>query len=179
MPPLTAEIFDRLSRGQFISGNSQDERKAELYRLLARHEDEFRAYFAPLGLHLEQGPGYYYFTRPDIRSALEDKVERTLRWLDWLDWLVQAAPSLGPGVRLVLADLLEATQRSAALRRQLRQLPLKGSPGNDEERLLTLMRAMEREGMVEQVTEKPVVYQLLAAIDYPIQLLSRIQPLND
>jgi len=178
LPPQTAEIFDRLSRGQFISANSQDDRQAGLYVLLSAREEDFRAYFAPLGLDLQKGPGYFYLTRPDTRSALEDKAERMLRWIDWLDWLTRCYPQLAPGQRLELSALLEMTQQRAALRRQLRSLPLKGSLNSDEDRLLALLRTLEREGLAEQVSERPLAYRLLAALDYVIQLLQRIQPLE-
>ncbi len=178
MPRHTAEIFERLARGQFLSANTQDLRRAELYRVLSEYEELFTEYFSHLGLTLAKGPGYYYFTREEVRSTLEDRLERTLRWLDWLDWLVKYAPRISPGTRLVLPEMVEAIKQSAALRRDLKKLPLKGSLNSEEEYILALLRSMEREGLAEQVSEKPVTYRILASIDYVIQLLSRIQPLN-
>jgi hypothetical protein len=119
LPRQTADIFARLCRGQLISANSSDPVHAAWYQVLAQHEATLRDYFAPLGFDLEQGPGYYYLSRSEPRSTLEDKVERLSRLIQWVSWLKHHDPSLGPGHRLVLDNLVEQVRQRPELARRL------------------------------------------------------------
>lgn len=171
LPRQTAEIFERLSRGHFISANSSDPDLAACYGALQAHADTLTAYFTHLGLQLRSGPGYYYLTRTTSRSSLEDKLDRLSRLIARMGWLKRYDPALGPGHVLSLPQLRAALQQRADLRRRLQQLPLKGTPRDDDERLLALLRSLERESFAEQTQDQPPTFRFLAAFHYLETLL--------
>ena len=121
-PPILVDAFDRLSKGQFISANARDQVSARIYDLLVQRESDLEAYFLPLGLRLEKGPGYYYLSRVEARSSLEDKLEKLIRVLTWLEWLTSVEPNLGPGFVLELAEWQGKVRSNGALRRKLMKL---------------------------------------------------------
>jgi len=166
LPRQTAEIFARLCRGHFISANSSDPEQADWYGVISQHEATLGAYFAPLGFTLEQGPGYFYLTRNESRSTIEDKIERFARLIERVSWLKHYDPNLGPGHRLSLPALSEALQQRTDLSRRLRKLPLKGSHNSDQERLLALLRSFERESFAEQIQDQPPTFRVLASFHY-------------
>ncbi|MEM9986278.1 MAG: hypothetical protein AAF804_14390 [Bacteroidota bacterium] len=176
-PPILVEAFDRLSKGQFISANARDQVSGRIYDLLTQREADLRAYFLPLGLRLEKGPGYYYLSRAEARSSLEDKLEKLIRVLTWLEWLTGVAPNLGPGSLLELAEWQDKVRSNGALRRKLMKLSL-GQSSNPEDRVQALFKGLERESMVEMIDEKSARYRMLSAVDYLFQLAKRLDHQN-
>jgi hypothetical protein len=176
MPRQTAEIFAWLSRGQLISANSSDAAQAAWYGVIRQEEATFREYLSHLGFQLDGGPGYYFLARHESRSSLEDKLDRMARLIERVSWLKHLDAGIGSGHLLNVRSLQEATQARPDLRRRLRSIPAKGSPSDDGERILALMRSLERESFAEQIQEQPPTFRLLAAFHYLEALILRIQP---
>ena len=53
------EIWDRLSKGKFISANSQEYQQRQLYNSLVENEAEYKSFFAEIGYTLDHGRDYY------------------------------------------------------------------------------------------------------------------------
>lgn len=53
-----------MSRGTFISVDSADTEIKHLYADIVENLADYEAYFIELGLRLESGDGYFYFSRP-------------------------------------------------------------------------------------------------------------------
>lgn len=171
IPHQTADIFARLSRGYMISANSSDASQSDLYWAIHAHEAALRQYFAAIAFDLIQGPGYYYLARRESRSTVEDRVERMARLIERMTWLKLYDPHMGSGSQVTVSELLEAVQQQAHLRRRLRAMSVKGSPSDDRDRLLLLLRSLERESFAEQIQEQPPIFRILASFHYLEQLL--------
>src|SRR5690554_4479408 len=89
IPAQTAEIFEILSKGQFISSNSTDRQISQLYQVID-DEQNYEAlydYFRSINFILEKGDEYYHFSRPESKADLERKLEAAFRWIDIVDFL--------------------------------------------------------------------------------------------
>lgn len=59
----TQRIYERLSRGEFLSVDSTDTSIRHLYEEIEENFDEYADFFKEIGLQLESGNGYFYFSR--------------------------------------------------------------------------------------------------------------------
>lgn len=59
----TQRIYERLIRGEFLSVDSSDNSIRHLYDDLEENFEDYTDYFKEIGLQLEQGNGYFYFSR--------------------------------------------------------------------------------------------------------------------
>lgn len=174
LPAQTADIFERLSRGLFISANSLDREQAQLFRVIEAHFDELEAYFGAIRYRLERGHDYFYFSREISPTQLADKIERVYRYIDWLDFLKSYDPALGPGYHLSPGQIAQRCESVPDLRRQLERLPLRGTATNLIDTARLLLKALERESFAELAHEAQETYCLLDAFDYLEQLIDRI-----
>ncbi len=89
VPRQTGEIFELLSKGQFICSNSTDVRIGKLYEIIDdnEHYELLYDYFFSINFILEKGDEFYYFSRKDESKAdLERKLETACRWIDIVDF---------------------------------------------------------------------------------------------
>ncbi len=88
LPSVTIDIFDFLSKGNFISEDSTNDEIKDLFRVIDRNDnfELLRDYFLNIGFILEKGAGYYYFSRKEKKQNLERKIEQAYKWLDILDF---------------------------------------------------------------------------------------------
>jgi hypothetical protein len=89
LPGQTGEIFERLSKGQFICSNSPDVRIAKLYEIIDDNENYelLFDYFLAINFKLEKGDEFFYFSRNDESKAeLTRKLEAAYRWIDIVDF---------------------------------------------------------------------------------------------
>ena len=63
----TSEIFQRLSRGQFISSNSIDAETRAIYNDIEENQQEYEDYFSQIDFQLSSGDGFYYFSRKEAK----------------------------------------------------------------------------------------------------------------
>lgn len=100
IPKQTGEIFELLSKGQFICSNSSDSRISKLYEILDDQEnfDLLHDYFNSINFVLEKGDEYYYFSRKDESKAdLERKLEAACKWIDIVDFFKTFDNAFGSG----------------------------------------------------------------------------------
>ena len=75
VPKHTSDIFEILSKGQFICSNSTRDSTRKLYNIIDEHFDDLYDYFKAINLVLEKGDEYYMFTRMENKTDLERKLE--------------------------------------------------------------------------------------------------------
>ena len=100
IPKSTGEIFEILSKGQFICSNSSETRILKLYNIIEDEDnyDLLYDYFLNINFVLEKGDEYYYFSRHnESRADMERKLESAMRWIDIVDFLKTLDSSFGPG----------------------------------------------------------------------------------
>ena len=84
----TQQIFERMSKGGFLSDDSTDQEVKHLYDDIEENYADYEAYFSELGLRLESGDGYYYFARTqEAKQTIEQKLQSFAQWVDILDFL--------------------------------------------------------------------------------------------
>ena len=83
----TQRIYERLSRGEFLSVDSTDTSIRHLYEDIEENMEDYTDYFKEIGLQLECGNGFFYFSRKgESKQTIEQKLESFSKWLDYLDF---------------------------------------------------------------------------------------------
>lgn len=170
----TSEIFELLSKGQFICSNSSDERIRTLYNVIEEHEDELAAYFAQINLSLEHGDEYFYFSRRENRTDLERKIESAYKWIDILDFFKAYDNSFGPGTRFSPADIVVQLNVDAVLKSKLPALRRYTKENKFAESVQKLIDLLCREGIIELENELTHSYKVLASFSYLENLIMSI-----
>ncbi len=166
------QVFDKLSRGGFISSDSVDENIRNIFIDLDDHREEYSEYFGKIGFILEEGNGYFYFSRRESKTSLADKLKRFGHWVDVLDFLKAWDPALGPGFSFLMADLLVKIDSDIELREKAKAL-YDNKVRNDEicERLID---ELLRQGFIEPVDEVTQRYKVDAAYRYLEEMVELI-----
>ena len=115
----TAEIFELLSKGGFISSDSTDPHIRQLYNQIDGNLTELYEHYASINFFLEGGNEYYYFARRETRAELERKLEIAMRWIDVLDFVKTYDNAFAPGFRFQPSDILVRLKLDAELKEKL------------------------------------------------------------
>ena len=174
LPAKTAAIFEWLSRGLFLSQNSQDHTHQSLYQAVEAYFEALHGYFLPLGFELSKGPGYFYFSREENRSTSEDKLEKLFRYLDYIEILLLQDPHLSLGRVHATADLLHLIRQQPKARNLMRKLSVKG--GEDlGEKLKNMLKNLEKEGWLAFLDEEGSQFILLDSMHYLLHMMEAVQ----
>ena len=76
LPAQTAQIYDYLSKGNFLCANTNVKELRTLFMVVEEHFEVLRSYFSHINFVLEQGNNYFYFSRKEPRATLEQKLQR-------------------------------------------------------------------------------------------------------
>ena len=102
----TEEIFNLLSKGNFISIDSLNPLHKKLYDVIEDNFDEYYEYFSGIGFILEGGAGYWMFTRREGKADMVRKLEIFCKWIDYLDFIKVFDPTFGPGFEFSQHDVV-------------------------------------------------------------------------
>ena len=174
VPAQTAEIFETLSKGQFICSNSVHEDSRKLYNIIDDNFEELYNYFEAIGFVLDKGDEYFYFTRKESKADLERKLEQAYKWIDILDFFKTYNNGFGPGYRFSTDEILVQLKIDANLKDKLEQLKKPLGEGSHRERVQRLIDELEKFGMVELENEISQQYKVLSAFKYIEQLIVSI-----
>lgn len=160
----TKDIYDILIRGGFISQNSVDKQKSRLYDAIEDNFGEYQDYYSGIGLTLEGGNGYYYFSRTENKVDLENKLQRFYEWIDRLDFLKVFNSTFGPGFTFRKSNIMEQFANDIELKEKAANL-------YPEERTLDakidcLMKELEKQGFIELENELDGTYRVTSAFHY-------------
>ncbi|MDB5246976.1 MAG: hypothetical protein JWQ40_1370 [Segetibacter sp.] len=174
VPAQTAEIFETLSKGQFICSNSVHDENRKLYNIVDDNFEELYDYFEAIGFVLDKGDEYFYFTRKETKADLERKLEQAYKWIDILDFFKTYNNSFGPGYRFSADEILVQLKIDANLKDKLEQLKKPIGEGSHRERVQRLIDELAKFGMVELENEISQQYKVLSAFKYIEQLIVSI-----
>lgn len=165
----TKEIYDILIRGGFISQNSVDVQKSRLYDTIEDNFNDYQEYFCGIGLTLEGGNGYYYFSRMENKVDLENKLQRFSEWIDRLDFLKVFNSTFGPGFTFRKSNIMEQFAKDIELKEKAADL-------YPEERTLdgkvdSLIKELDKLGFVEIENELDGTYKVTSAFHYIEELI--------
>ena len=168
----TREVFQRLSRGQFISGNSIDPETRAIYNDIEECQQEYEDYFRKIDFYLSAGDGFYYFSRKEPRVNIENKLQSLFSWIDYLDFLKTYDTAFDAGTQFSLAQMEIRLSSDIELKEKLTRLfPDRQS---NRDKLEALASVMVNMGFAEQTNETEGRYQVTSAFHYIEQIISCI-----
>ena len=168
----TSEVFQRLSKGQFISGNSIYPETRAIYNDLEECQQEYEEYFQKIDFILTAGDGFYYFSRKEPKVNTENKLQSLFSWIDYLDFLKTFDTTFDAGTQFTLAQIEIQLSSDIELKDKLsRMFPDKQS---NRDKLEALTNEMVSKGFAEQTNETEERYQVTSAFHYIEQIISCI-----
>lgn len=180
IPDHTAEIFDSLQKGQFISSNSTNEETRDLYDMI---DDDFEAlsvFFSQIGYTLERGNEYFYFSRTEPRTTLEQKILRAYYWIDVLDLFKTYDETFGPGYRFQPEQILVEANINVMLQNKLDGIRKHFSDKDIRKEVLeNMIRQLTKESFLELENEKTNTYKVMASWNYLERLVESINIYED
>jgi len=174
MPAQTADIFELLSKGQFICSNSVEDSSRKLFNIIDDNFEELYTYFSAIGFKLEKGDEYFYFSREEQRADLERKIEQVYRWIDVLDFFKTFNNGFGPGYRFTASDVISQMKVDASLNDKLQGMRKLAGDGTHRERVQRIIDEMEKYGVIELENEITEQYKVLSSFKYLEQLIVSI-----
>ena len=174
LPKQTAKIFETLSRGIFISSNSNESETHELYDVIDKNFDPLYDYFISINFNLERGNEYFYFSRPENKADIERKLEQTYKWIDILDFFKAYNSAFGPGAKLSPTAIVEQCKVNAELKAKLEGLRKYTGEDSLTQRMRKLMELLKKDGFVELESELLETWKVLSSIHYLENLIQLI-----
>ena len=174
IPPNTAEIFELLSKGQFLCSNSTNTLHRRLYAAVEEHYDELREYFESINFLLERGNEYFYFSRKETKVELERKIEIAFKWIDIVDFLKVYDNAFGPGYRFSPSLIMVKLNVDAVLKTKLESLKRYSKEDNYHASIKKIIEMLAKEGFAELESEISESYKVLTSFLYLEQLILSI-----
>ncbi|HEY8688208.1 MAG TPA: hypothetical protein VIM07_03165 [Chitinophagaceae bacterium] len=180
VPRQTGEIFELLSKGQFICSNSSDTRISKLCEILDDSEnfETLYEYFYSINFILEKGDEYYNFSRKDESKAdLERKLETACKWIDIVDFFKTFDNAFASGYSFSPAKIAVEISVQAVLKNKADGL--KGVLKMDEktpyhEVANKIVELLCKEGFAEIENEILKSYKVLSSFKYLEELINNI-----
>lgn len=175
----TSDIFELLSKGQFICSNSPHEATAKLYDVIDENFDDLYEFFAAINFTLERGDEFFYFTRPEARVDLERKLESAFKWIDIVDFFKTVDHSFGPGYRFTPSDILVRLNVDAELKSKLEGLKRYTQQERFDDSVRKLLDMLGRDNFIELENEISMTYKVLTSFKYLEQFILSITIQDD
>lgn len=171
------QVFESLSKGQFISSDSIVDSQRHIYKDVEDNFEEYRDYFSRIGFQLESGDGYFYFSRRESKTQLSEKLSRFSHWLDIIDLLKAWEPVFGPGFSFTKAQLLVKMDSDIELRDKAKVIYDKKD--RYAEVVDRIFDEMCRMGYIEKIDDSAQRYMVVNAYRYLEELITMINIDNE
>ncbi|BDD02106.1 condensin complex protein MksE [Persicobacter psychrovividus] len=171
-----AQIFERLSKGKFICSNAKEDRP--LYDAVEEHLEQLQQDFGELNFLLEQGDGYFYFSRRENKAALDRKLKAAFKWIDYMDFFRTFNSSFSAGVHFSIAEIAGELKVNTALKEKLRIFS-KGTASSELEMLQKLTTELVNEGFLAVEDGLESSYRVLSSWGYLEKLILKIDITED
>jgi len=176
----TAEIFELLSKGQFICSNSSDIRICKLYEIID-DSDNFETlfdYYLAINFILEKGDEFYYFSRKDESKAdLERKLETAYKWIDVVDFFKAFDNSFSSGYSFTPSEITVKISVDAVLKNKadgVRSTLKLDDKLPYQEVVLKIIESLCKDGFAEPENEVLKSYKVLASFKYLEELINNL-----
>lgn len=166
LPKHTVKIFETLSKGAFISSNSNNADMRDLYDAIDNSFETLFDYFNAINFRLERGNEYFYFSRPEIKVEIERKLESAYRWIDILDFFKAVNPAFGSGAKLSPSAIAEQCKVNSDLKLKLEGMRKLTGDDNLVTRIKKLIEILKKDDFVELENELLDIWKVLASIHY-------------
>jgi hypothetical protein len=174
VPPRVRELFERLARSRsnrILSLNGPEDDRA-LFQLVEQDPEPYRAYLAPLGLHLAGGENHFYLTGDDAAPTKVSKLVALVELVQTLCFFKRHIDDFGEGAvfsELDLAGKCDCDEESE------RFLLAGKKSGNLRDSLAAKIRELEDKGFFQLVDEERSKYRVLSAINYLEEIADKIR----
>lgn len=176
----TQRIYERLSRGEFLSVDSSDTSIRHLYEDIEENFDDYADFFKEIGLQLEAGNGFFFFSRiGEGKQSIEQKLESFSKWLDYLDFLKTYSQSFTAGYQFRKSHLIEQISLDIELKEKAGHLYKKYGAGSYLEIVNKLLQEMQGMGFAECISEQDESFKITSAFHYAEELVNMIQIANE
>ena len=146
----------------------------------ALSQEQAADFFKEIGLQLESGNGYFYFSRiGEGKQSIEQKLESFSKWLDYLDFLKTYNQSFTAGYQFRKSNLIEQISLDIELKEKAGHLYKKYGVGSYLEIVNKLLQEMQSMGFAECVSEQDETYKITSAFHYAEELVNMIQIANE
>ena len=179
IPKHTSDIFDIMSKGQFICSNSPNEATAKLYDVIDENFESLYEFFGAINFTLERGDEFFYFTRGEVKVDLDRKIETAFRWIDIVDFFKTFDHSFGPGYRFTPSDVLVRMNVDAELKSKLEGLKRYTLQERFDDSVRKLMEMLSRDNYIEVENEISLTYKVLTSFKYLEQFILSIHIQED
>jgi hypothetical protein len=176
----TAEIFESLSKGQFICSNSSDIRICKLYEIIddSEYYELLYNYFLAINFILEKGDEFYYFSRKDESKAdLERKLEIAYRWIDIVDFFKAFDNSFASGYSFSPSEVTVKITVDAVLKSKadgVRSTLKLDEKTPYHEIVIKIIESLCKDGYAEIENEILKSYKVLSSFKYLEELINNI-----
>ena len=163
----------------YIEG-STDSSIRHLYEDIEENVEDYADYFKEIGLQLESGNGYFYFSRiSEGKQSIEQKLDSFSKWLDYLDFLKCYNQSFTAGYQFRKSHLIEQISLDIELKEKAGHLFKKYGVGSYLEIVNKLLQEMLSMGFAECISEQDETYKITSAFRYAEELVNMIQIANE
>lgn len=174
----TQRIYELLSKGTFLSVDTTDNEAKHLYADIEENYADYEAYFLELGLRLESGDGYYYFSRTkEAKLTIEQKLQSFAQWVDIMDFLKTYDITFSTGFHFRSTHILERINLDVELRDKARKLFRKQN--TNQEVVEKLIGELVGMGFAEIINEQDGTYKVTAAFRYAEDMVNLITIYNE
>ena len=176
----TQKMYERLSKGEFLSVDSIDISTRHLFNDIEENLEDYTDYFKEIGLKLESGNGYFYFSRlGETKQTIEQKLESFSKWLDYLDFLKCYNQSFTAGYQFRKSHLMEQLSMDIELKEKAGHLFKKYNASSNAEIINKLLQELQTMGFAECISEQDETYKVISAFHYAEDLVDMIQIANE
>lgn len=173
---FTAEIFEFMRRGGFLSANSRDDEKSEWWKDLDNNFAQYEDFYSQLGYRLKKNQHYAHFGRDEKVGTLEERGERMLNLFLLGNAMKSYDAELAVGQEFDKRRILE-TMETAPDFEEASSALADGKVSNDKI-ADTLITQMCRYGFAECVNERTGKYMVTGAFKYVLDLVELVN-IND
>ena len=167
-----------MSKGAFLSVDSTDQEVKHLYVDIEENYADYESYFIELGLRLEAGDGYFYFSRTqEGKLTIEQKLQSFAQWVDILDFLKTYDITFSTGFQFRSTHILERINLDVELRDKARKLFRKQN--TNQEIVDKLIGELTSMGFAEIINEEDGTYKVTSAFHYAEELVHLINIYNE
>lgn len=177
LPRKTREIFERLSRGNFICQNSPSPEERRLFEICEENDERLSEYFSPIGFELDSGPGYFYFSRVLSETQIETRLDNILHLLDHIEMFLQHDEYFAVGWRGTPTALAEAATDNIVIKERIERI--RGVAGENLVRKCeNIFKKMERDGYMALEDEYENRYVVLTSYAYLVDFFKGVEEVD-
>lgn len=180
IPDNTASIFEYMQKGQFVCSNSTDMDIRDMYNTIDENYEPLYQYFSQINYTLERGNEYFYFSRLESKTTLEQKILRAYYWIDILDFFKTYDETFGAGFRFQPEQILVEANINVLLQNKLDGIRKHFSDKDIRKDVLdNMIRQLVKESFLELENEKTNTYKVMTSWHYLEKLVDSINIFED